>query len=82
MVVIAGVAAAAAAALAAWNELQKRPGASDAIVGIRQQAGVIAALVNMVNALLDALLLIKRIVPRASAMPGQFGMRVSDAEAA
>lgn len=74
MVVIAGVAAAAAAALAAWNHLQGQPHAASVLVGIRQQAGVLAALVNMVNALLDALMLVKRLTAGSSSSPT--GLRV------
>lgn len=63
MVVIAGIAAAAAAAMAAWQALQGQPNAGDTIAGMRQQAGVLAALVNCVGAILDALMLLKRIRP-------------------
>ena len=81
MVLIAGVAAAAAAALAGWNYLNQSGQAANTIVGIRQQAGVLAALVNMVNALLDALLLVRRVSAGGSSSAlGTFGRRVAEAE--
>lgn len=50
------------------------------IVGIRQQAGVLAALVNMVNALLDALLMVRRINTGYAGGVPTFGQRVAEAE--
>ena len=76
MVVIAGVAAAAAAALTAWNYLQGQPNAGAVLVGIRQQAGVLAALVNMVNAMLDALMLVRRLTAGSSSGGSSGPLRV------
>jgi hypothetical protein len=82
MGVIVGIATAAAAAMSAWNYLNGREDAAGIIVGIRQQTGVLAALVNMVNAVMDALLLIKRVsavAPRIADGLPTFGMRVAEA---
>jgi hypothetical protein len=61
VVVIAGVAAAAATVIYGWNYLNSSPQAMGVVMGVRQQAGVIAVIVNAINAMLDALMLVKRV---------------------
>lgn len=82
MGVIVGIASAAAAAMSAWNYLNHRDDAANVIIGMRQQTGILAALVNMVNAVLDALMLIRRVTASRAAPTDSlptFGMRVADA---
>lgn len=71
MWLIVGVASAAAAALAWWQRLSNTGQAMAVTSTLRQQAGVLAAIVNMVNAVLDALLLLRRVqaVPNGTAGP-------------
>ena len=73
MVVIIGVATAAAAAIAFWRKIHDSGRSGDATVQVRQQVGVLAALVNMVSALLDALTLFNRPRLRMSRIPS-FGV--------
>lgn len=66
MRLIFGVATAGCTAIWWWNRTQARSNAGGTVMGLRQQAGVLAAIVNCINALLDALLLVRRISAGAS----------------
>lgn len=46
--------------------MHAHPAHGAVVVSIKQQAGVLAAVVNMVNALLDALMLIRRVPANAT----------------
>lgn len=61
MFLIVGVAGAAAAVVAWYRKIQGTDRGARVIVSMRRQSGVLAAFVNMVGSLLDALLLVRRV---------------------
>lgn len=80
MWLIAGIGAAASAALLWWRRTSRSHSAGYTVSTLRQQTGVLAALVNMVNAVLDALTLVRRVSAGAPSGGLSFGSRVRDSE--